>query len=297
MAADTAGVFISHISEESPVALVLKKYLTLAFGNELPIFVSTDKTSIETGEQWYNRIIQTLRKAKAVLVVLSQESSRRPWINFESGFGVGSDALVILISLSRFTFSQLSFPLLGIQGRSVDEIGPIIDAVAGRVGRAPLKIDVDAYVRDMKEAEAKLIYKSLLVAPVLGGNRLQFDITNIGNIDLELLMLEVLIPRELEGVEMFPGPMDGVDSCSVSRNGRAYRWVGLYSPRGVYGNVVPMLRPIITPSMGAVRPTPYLPIRRDAPSAEQHQPIFFQIHAVGYTTEMERREFADIPSS
>ena len=64
MAADTAGVFISHISEESPVALLLKKYLTLAFGNELPIFVSTDKTSIETGEQWYNRIIQTATESK-----------------------------------------------------------------------------------------------------------------------------------------------------------------------------------------------------------------------------------------
>jgi len=45
-------VFISHILEESLVALVLQKYRRAAFGDTLTVFVSTDKESIPIGQQW-----------------------------------------------------------------------------------------------------------------------------------------------------------------------------------------------------------------------------------------------------
>jgi hypothetical protein len=59
------GVLISHISEESPVALVLKKYLRIALGDDFPVFVSTDKTSIEPGQRWYDTVIQGLTSAES----------------------------------------------------------------------------------------------------------------------------------------------------------------------------------------------------------------------------------------
>ena len=281
-------VFISHISEESPVALVLQKHLALAFGNDFPIFVSTDKQSIDTGTQWYQEIIKSLKDAKAVVVILSQESQTRTWINFEAGFAVGSDAGVILIRLSRLASSQLGFPLAGLQVLSVDDIPEILEAIAKKVGPIKQQVNVAQYHSDIQEAEAKLNYKLLTVTPVDGQGGLQFDIQNIGNVDLELLMLEILIPEALwDQSSWYVSDVD-INHSRVTKDGCSYRWVSLYSPRGAYGNIQPALRPIITPFMGRVRPLPSIPILRKTatPGLERH--IFFQIHAVGYNTAMER---------
>ncbi len=179
IALERQGAFISHIVEESPVALVLQRYLTDAFGDDFPVFVSSDKKSIRTGQPWYDSTVQSLRNAQVVIVLLSAESSRRGWITFEAGFGVGADALVVPVTLSRFTFSQLAYPLAGIQGRTIDDVGFVLDAIAEKAGRVSKGIDVDAYLRDIREAETKLNYRSLRVEPLLDGPNLYFDITNV----------------------------------------------------------------------------------------------------------------------
>jgi hypothetical protein len=83
------SVFISHITEEKPVAEVLQKYLKLAFGSDFRVFVSSDAKSIGGGKKWYTHIIENLKISEVVLVLLSQESKGREWINFEAGFGEG----------------------------------------------------------------------------------------------------------------------------------------------------------------------------------------------------------------
>jgi hypothetical protein len=188
------GVFISHIAEDSPVALVVQKYLQAALGDEFPIFVSSDKRSIPSGTQWYNTVVERLKQSRVVIVLLSAESARRGWITFEAGVGIGEDALVIPVTLSRFTFSQLAYPLAGLQGRTIDDIGFVVDAIANKTGLTKSVIDVDAYLGEIAEAEEKVNYKSLFVEPVFDGISLSFEIANTGNVDLELLMLEVFIP-------------------------------------------------------------------------------------------------------
>src|SRR5882724_5517769 len=84
------GVFISHLAQEKPVALVLQKYLQLAFGSDFRVFVSTDSKSIGGGRPWFDHIITNLGLSKCFLVLVSQESKRREWINFEAGYGLGS---------------------------------------------------------------------------------------------------------------------------------------------------------------------------------------------------------------
>jgi len=54
------GVFIGHITEEKPLALVLQKYLRLAFGEGYRVFVSSDAKSIGGGKKWYTHIIENL---------------------------------------------------------------------------------------------------------------------------------------------------------------------------------------------------------------------------------------------
>src|SRR6185503_499030 len=87
------GVFVSHIAEESPIAVLLQKYIKLAFGSVLEVFVSTDKRSIEGGKEWWELIRHTLKHVQVVLLLLSDESVNRPWINYEAGVGDGAGLL------------------------------------------------------------------------------------------------------------------------------------------------------------------------------------------------------------
>src|SRR5258708_6403826 len=94
MPAEYPQIFISHIVHEKPVAIALKEYLQKAYGPDLPIFVSSDQTSIGGGRKWFEHIISNLRKSKIIVILVSQESARREWINFEAGFGDGVGATV-----------------------------------------------------------------------------------------------------------------------------------------------------------------------------------------------------------
>lgn len=291
------GVFISHITEEKPVAHVLQKYVKLAFGARVPVFVSSDGKSIGGGKKWYNHIIEHLRLSEIVLVLVSQESKGREWINFEAGFGEGMESLVIPVGIKHMSLGQLSFPLAGIQARSIDDIGLILDDIGNRLGTSSEAIDAHGYSKEMEEAEAAVIYKSLKIEPVPIGNSLWFDIQNVGNVDLELLMFEVHLPRCVLQESYFGGMSGTVEITGSSRNSIPYLSYYCYSNRGVCGNVQPILRPIITPSMGKVRPTALeIPIRSGMSSSERELPIFFQIHAIGYRTEQEEYKITDMPA-
>jgi hypothetical protein len=43
---------------------------------------------IGSGEKWYEAILSGLKQSDAVIVLLSQHSQERRWINFEAGFAM-----------------------------------------------------------------------------------------------------------------------------------------------------------------------------------------------------------------
>lgn len=140
-----------------------------------------------------------------------------------------------------------------------------------------------------------MIYRSLKVEPVFVNGMLWFDISNVGNADIEPLMLEALIPHEMVPDHVHFN-LPEVESSSVVHRGKLCRWIACYSPRGVYGGRIPILRPILTPSMGKFRPSFSAPIRKGLTTAEQQVEIYYKIHAIGYSTEMEERRLIDIPT-
>ena len=95
-------------------------------------------------------------------------------------------------------------------------------------------------MEEMKEVESKLIYRSLVVTPVVTdkGQLLAFDIENLGNADLELLMLKIDMPRA--ATERNRTPV-GIDSEVKSPAGVQHWWLACYSPRGVLLGQVPYL--------------------------------------------------------
>ena len=71
-------VFISHISEEAPAAVVLKEQIERDFLGLAAVFVASDSSSIPAGSKWLDRIDQSLRSAKIELVLCSPRSIRQP---------------------------------------------------------------------------------------------------------------------------------------------------------------------------------------------------------------------------
>ena len=284
------GVFISHIAAESAVALVLKNALQAAFGDDFPVFVSTDKASIAPGEQWYEAIVRALLSVQAVIVLLSKESFRKPWINFESGVGVGSGISVVPLVLSRFANSQVSFPIAGMQIYAVDQIGIVVSHVARATSLKPIAINNDAYVEEVRIAEASLEYRSFKVIPVFKPPRsLCFDIENTGNVDLELLMFEVCLAISAVDSNWISGFNPGIDrEVRWLDEGQCF-WVSCYSPRGAFGGLTPLLRPILTESMGRTRIKLEIPLAQTVTMGELKDVwISTHLHAVDYATGSER---------
>ena len=79
------SLFISHISEEAEVAGLLKGMLQKDFGGVVTCFASSDIGCIGAGENWLVAIERAMDRAKAVIVLCSKASMRRPWVQFEIG--------------------------------------------------------------------------------------------------------------------------------------------------------------------------------------------------------------------
>jgi hypothetical protein len=53
-------LFISHISEEASLALVLKDWIESSFAGQCQVFVSSDKDDIPAGSRWLDEIDKAL---------------------------------------------------------------------------------------------------------------------------------------------------------------------------------------------------------------------------------------------
>ena len=110
-------VFISHIAEEAALASVLKDWIESTFLGQVDVFVSGH--DISSGEQWFRRLGEELTDAKAMLVLCSERSVSRPWINFEAGAGHVKGVPVIPICYAGVSKDTLPAPLLFFQALDV----------------------------------------------------------------------------------------------------------------------------------------------------------------------------------
>jgi hypothetical protein len=288
-------IFISHIVQEKPVAVALKEYLHKAYGPQLPVFVSSDQSSIGGGRKWFDHIISNLRKSKIIIILVSQESARREWINFEAGFGDGVSATVIPVAIKDFSFTKLGFPLAGFNGREIGNIEGILLDITRETGLVAEALDTLQYREDVRRAEASLVYKSLIVEPYWDGQAIRFRITNNGNTDIELLMFEVWVPLTVCENRAYLGHAPSLlEYREESLENRKYRYcyyTTTYSPNG-YGIVA--LRQVLTPSMGSISPDyPVFRLELPLPGGLDDFNIHYQIHARNYDT---RRESVSLKS-
>jgi len=106
------GIFVSHITEEAHLARGIKHHLETAIAGAR-VFVSA--ADISLGDDWRTSLTEALNQSRALVVLCSARSIRRPWINFESGSGWLRGVRVIPVCHSGLRKADLPDPLRAFQ--------------------------------------------------------------------------------------------------------------------------------------------------------------------------------------
>jgi hypothetical protein len=112
------GVFISHVNEQRQLAMQLRTCLLECFGESIEVFVASE--SVTPGQRWLDRIEAELRSAKVVLVLCSDLSIARPWVNFEAGGGWMAGINIIPVCCAGLRAEDLPQPFALLQEARVD---------------------------------------------------------------------------------------------------------------------------------------------------------------------------------
>lgn len=303
------SVFISHIGNEAPVALKLKQQIQEVLGADVPVFVSSDYESIRSGEEWYRRIVDTIASSKIVIVLISTESVDRPWINFEAGIGIGSKCKVFPIAIRGFKLGDLKPPLQALHARGIHDpnsVIAIIRDVGEAIQRTPIQFDPAGFVDAIKEIERRLSYKGIILRPFIAafvgdGAEINFELSNTGNQDLELVEIEVFIPDAL----LNPNGMHSFDSnyiatSNVNENGVRYfkMTYKIYegTPNTYFGVTEPLPRLFTTSMQPRVFKSFRARIRTNLKEAERSMVIRYQVHVKGFRTEMNELSVGELLS-
>ena len=115
------AVFITHISEEAPVALALRYWIDRTLLGQWPVFVSSDKDSITPGDRWLEDIEDALNKAKVMVMLCSSTSVKKPWVNFEAGCAFIRKIPIIPVCHSGLDKGDLPVPLSLFEGLNIED--------------------------------------------------------------------------------------------------------------------------------------------------------------------------------
>ncbi|MDO9357849.1 MAG: toll/interleukin-1 receptor domain-containing protein [Polaromonas sp.] len=78
-------IFLSHIHEESALAVLIKTAIESEFSGFVNVFVSSDGESIRAGAHFLDTIEEGLVNCVGAIYLISPASVKRPWISFELG--------------------------------------------------------------------------------------------------------------------------------------------------------------------------------------------------------------------
>ena len=154
--ADKTLVFISHITEEAKLANILKSHLEEAFLRMVDIFVSSDSKSIVPGDPWLNKIVHALQNASLALILCSQRSIKRPWINFEAGACWVRDVPIIPVCHTDLHPGGLPNPLNSLQAIEASResgLRQVTQRIAQEIGCKPPSVDLNVIVEKIKSFE------------------------------------------------------------------------------------------------------------------------------------------------
>ncbi len=153
-------IFLSHVSNEAPLAVVLKKWIEACFIGKFEIFVSSDIKVLPAGNQWLKSLEKAIDSAEALIVLCSPYSVTKPWVMFESGGAWVKKIPVIPICHSGQAKNTLPFPLAFFQALEVDSplfVHDLILSISKQLDLSlPGNIDQVAMVKEIKAGIKKI---------------------------------------------------------------------------------------------------------------------------------------------
>ncbi|MDK2092062.1 toll/interleukin-1 receptor domain-containing protein [Aliarcobacter butzleri] len=184
------NIFISHITEEKEVAIIIKSLIEEIFPKQTEIFVSSDGVSITAGTKWLDEIGNALNKTNLLITLCSDISIKRPWINFELGAGWTKGVPIIPICYLGITKNQLPQPIAMLQAMDLvddNSLKYMFEGIAKHLGLSLGKrIDYKSMIEEVNESFEKVKYaKSNNKTKNIDENKQ--DNTFLSEIEIEIL--------------------------------------------------------------------------------------------------------------
>jgi hypothetical protein len=146
-------IFISHIHADEATANTIEVELRNALLGAVHVFNSSNRRSLEPGDPFRDKIIETLKNSECTLVISSPDSVASPWVNFEAGGAWVSGGRVIPCCVKGMKPSSLPVPLSHLQGISLDSddgLTALLKHIAQLAGLDyPVAYDVSAGVANI----------------------------------------------------------------------------------------------------------------------------------------------------
>jgi hypothetical protein len=123
-----ARVFVSFVHEDQAVAKAVQGIIRAFIG--VDVFLSTDQTQVFAGDIWLQKIRQSLEEAELVILMLSNRSVRRAWVNFEAGAAWLTNKPIIPCCYGNMSKAKLPHPYSAIQALDLpDQLEYLLDSV------------------------------------------------------------------------------------------------------------------------------------------------------------------------
>jgi TIR domain len=124
------SIFISHVHEDSDLAVGIKELMEDAFAGVFDAFVSSDRRSLSAGDNWLQKITENIKRADDFIILLTPRSLGRPWVNFEAGAAFGKGRSHIIPVCTRgLTFAHVGPPLNSLQLHRIETIADVVELI------------------------------------------------------------------------------------------------------------------------------------------------------------------------
>jgi catechol 2,3-dioxygenase-like lactoylglutathione lyase family enzyme len=147
-------IFISHIAEEAALAEIFRRYIEQSFLKLIDIFVFSSSTHL--GDDWLKGINQNLRTANIVLVICSEESLARPWINFEVGAAWVTGIPLVPVCHTGLPYDKLPIPFSlfkAIAANNEKHLDELFALLASGLGSSKPVVSLKQMAADVAELE------------------------------------------------------------------------------------------------------------------------------------------------
>lgn len=108
-------IFISYVHEDKDITQAVQALLSSTLKIEKEVFLSADQTQVFAGHVWLDRIRDALQTCEVLLLLLSERSINRAWVNFEAGAVWLARKPVIPICIGGMLIEFLPQPYAGMQ--------------------------------------------------------------------------------------------------------------------------------------------------------------------------------------